>query len=46
MRPKNEQELLARAESIAGLTLSELASQWHIAIPPNLKRDKVGWNVD
>ncbi|MEX0444823.1 DNA mismatch repair endonuclease MutH [Xenorhabdus sp. SGI246] len=40
--PENEQQLLERAQSLAGLTLGELAVQANLPIPPNLKRDK-GW---
>ncbi|MCK3658402.1 DNA mismatch repair protein MutH [Pasteurellaceae bacterium Pebbles2] len=40
--PKTEQELLHRAQSIAGLTFAELAQELDIAVPPDLKRDK-GW---
>ncbi|WP_422824246.1 DNA mismatch repair endonuclease MutH [Xenorhabdus siamensis] len=40
--PENEQQLLERAQSLAGLTLGELAAQANLPIPPNLKRDK-GW---
>ncbi|OCH20303.1 DNA mismatch repair endonuclease MutH [Aliivibrio logei] len=40
--PKTIDELLSRAESIAGYTLAELALQAGIPIPENLKRDK-GW---
>ncbi len=40
--PNTIDELLQRAESIAGYTLSELAEQAGISVPENLKRDK-GW---
>ncbi|WP_300174437.1 DNA mismatch repair endonuclease MutH [uncultured Aliivibrio sp.] len=40
--PTSTNELLAKAESIAGYTLSELAAQAGIPVPENLKRDK-GW---
>ena len=40
--PKTIDELLSRAESIAGYTLAELALQAGIPVPENLKRDK-GW---
>ena len=40
--PTSTNELLAKAESIAGYTLSELAAQAGILVPENLKRDK-GW---
>lgn len=42
MIPQSEQALLARAQSIAGLTFGELAEELHICVPPDLKRDK-GW---
>lgn len=42
MMPKTEQELRQKAQSIAGLTLAELAEELHISMPPDLKRDK-GW---
>ncbi|QIQ20300.1 DNA mismatch repair endonuclease MutH [Zophobihabitans entericus] len=40
--PVNEQELLARANLIAGYTLGEVASYLNITVPADLKRDK-GW---
>ncbi|TPG60735.1 DNA mismatch repair endonuclease MutH [Ewingella americana] len=40
--PRNEQALLARAQSLAGYSLGELAAHARLAIPPNLKREK-GW---
>lgn len=40
--PHSIDELLERAENIAGYTLSELAAQAGIPVPENLKRDK-GW---
>lgn len=40
--PKNEQELLDRATSLAGYTFGELAAYAKLPIPENLKRDK-GW---
>ncbi|VEA69758.1 Methyl-directed mismatch repair protein [Serratia rubidaea] len=40
--PENEQQLLERAQRLAGYTLGELAARAQIAIPANLKRDK-GW---
>lgn len=40
--PKTEQDLLALAQSLAGLTFGELAQELSLPIPPNLKRDK-GW---
>lgn len=39
---QTEQQLLAHAQSIAGMTFGELAQQLQIPVPPNLKRDK-GW---
>ncbi|CED72290.1 DNA mismatch repair endonuclease MutH [Aliivibrio wodanis] len=40
--PTTINELLTRAQHIAGYTLSELAAQSGIPVPENLKRDK-GW---
>ena len=40
--PQSEQELVERAQHLAGFTLGELAAHAGIAIPPNLRRDK-GW---
>ncbi|MGR5064168.1 DNA mismatch repair endonuclease MutH [Photobacterium sp. DNB22_13_2] len=40
--PKTEQELLIRANALAGMTLGELAQIANIAVPPDLRRDK-GW---
>ncbi|WP_306310526.1 DNA mismatch repair endonuclease MutH [Xenorhabdus aichiensis] len=40
--PENEQQLLERANSLAGLSMGELAAQTNLPIPPDLKRDK-GW---
>lgn len=40
--PKTEQDLLALAQSLAGLTFGELAQELSLPVPPNLKRDK-GW---
>lgn len=40
--PKSEQELIARSEAIAGLSLSELATRFNLPMPNNLKREK-GW---
>ncbi|WP_421197275.1 DNA mismatch repair endonuclease MutH [Aeromonas enteropelogenes] len=40
--PQSEQELLARAYAMAGLTLAQLAAQAGIAVPGDLRRDK-GW---
>jgi len=40
--PSSEQELLERAQNLAGLTLGEIAEQAGISIPKDLKRNK-GW---
>ncbi len=40
--PRDEQDLLARAQSLAGYSLGELAAHASLAIPPDLKREK-GW---
>ncbi|ERK12197.1 DNA mismatch repair endonuclease MutH [Serratia fonticola] len=40
--PENEQQLLARAQALAGFNLGELATRAQISIPKDLKRDK-GW---
>ena len=42
MIPKTPEELLSRAQAIAGLSFGELATQLDIPVPPDLKRDK-GW---
>ena len=42
MIPKTTEELLSRAQAIAGLSFGELAAQLSIPVPPDLKRDK-GW---
>ena len=42
MIPKTTEELLSRAQAIAGLSFGELATQLDIPVPPDLKRDK-GW---
>lgn len=42
MIPQTRDELLVRAQAIAGLTLGELADELHQPVPPDLKRDK-GW---
>ena len=42
MIPKTTEELLSRAQAIAGLSFGELTTQLGIPVPPNLKRDK-GW---
>ncbi|HIF9317684.1 DNA mismatch repair endonuclease MutH [Photobacterium damselae subsp. damselae] len=40
--PLSENELLQRAQELAGLSLGELAYQAGIVVPPDLRRDK-GW---
>lgn len=40
--PTSEQDLLARAHALAGMTLGELAAEAGTIPPPDLKRDK-GW---
>ncbi|EGA66282.1 DNA mismatch repair endonuclease MutH [Vibrio brasiliensis] len=40
--PQSEQELLARATDIAGMSFEELAKEANIDVPPDLRRDK-GW---
>jgi DNA mismatch repair protein MutH len=40
--PSSENELLQRAQSLAGLTLAEIAEQVGIVVPENLTREK-GW---
>ncbi|WP_373603696.1 DNA mismatch repair endonuclease MutH [Aggregatibacter sp. HMT-949] len=42
MTPQTLEQLLQRAQAIAGLTLGELADELHVAVPPDLKRHK-GW---
>ncbi|HDR0635375.1 DNA mismatch repair endonuclease MutH [Pasteurella multocida] len=42
MTPQTEQELLQRAQAIAGLRFAELAQSLHMPVPLDLKRDK-GW---
>lgn len=42
MTPQTEQELLQRAQAIAGLRFADLAQSLHMPVPPDLKRDK-GW---
>ena len=42
MIPKTTEELLSRAQAIAGLSFGELETQLGIPVPPDLKRDK-GW---
>lgn len=38
--PRTEQELLGRAQDLAGLTLSELAATFGVDVPPDLRRAK------
>ena len=40
--PKSIQELMQRAEALAGLTLGEVAEIAHVKVPLNFKREK-GW---
>tara|TARA_R110000737_G_scaffold230765_1_gene244306 strand:- start:2388 stop:3071 length:684 start_codon:yes stop_codon:yes gene_type:complete len=40
--PKNETELLTRAQNLAGMTLGEIAQAINIVVPSDLKREK-GW---
>lgn len=40
--PQSEQELLARAHAMAGLTLAQLAAMAGLPVPRDLRRDK-GW---
>lgn len=40
--PKTDSELIARAQALAGKSLGEIAAQYHIAVPKDLKREK-GW---
>lgn len=42
LEPKSEQELLYRAQHIAGLSFAELAEHARIPVPAGLKKDK-GW---
>ena len=42
MIPKTTEELLSRAQAIAGLSFGDLAAQLGIPVPSDLKRDK-GW---
>jgi len=41
-RPSDEQQLLLRAQSLAGLTLSQLADDLKVTVPDSLKNNK-GW---
>ena len=38
--PASEQELVERAEALAGLSLRELAERWAVPVPPDLRRAK------
>ncbi|NQZ21258.1 MAG: DNA mismatch repair endonuclease MutH [Colwellia sp.] len=40
--PKNESELLQRAQTLAGMTLAEIAAQVGVVVPTSLTREK-GW---
>ena len=40
--PQSIQELMQRAEALAGLTLGEVAATAHVNVPANFKREK-GW---
>jgi len=40
--PKDEAQLLLRAQNIAGSSLGEIANHFNIAVPNNLKKEK-GW---
>lgn len=40
--PKNEAELLSRAQNLAGMTLGEIAASVNVIVPNDLKREK-GW---
>lgn len=40
--PQSENELIARAQAIAGFTLGELAEQYDIKVPKSLQKEK-GW---
>jgi DNA mismatch repair protein MutH len=40
--PASAEELMERANAIAGLRLGQLARQWNIAVPSDLRREK-GW---
>ncbi len=40
--PQSEQELMSRAQNIAGLNLAQLAEMADVTLPPNLNREK-GW---
>ncbi|WP_462053017.1 MutH/Sau3AI family endonuclease, partial [Vibrio cholerae] len=40
--PTTQQELLTRAQQIAGLSFAELADEAGMTVPPDLRKDK-GW---
>ena len=40
--PKNETELLTRAQNLAGMSLGEIAAAINVEVPKDLKREK-GW---
>lgn len=40
--PQTEQELMQRAQQLAGLSVADLAGQWGRPVPPDLRRAK-GW---
>lgn len=40
--PQSEQELLERAQLIAGANFADLASEAEMTVPPDLRKDK-GW---
>ena len=40
--PKNEKELLTRAQNLAGMSLGEIAAAINVEVPKDLKREK-GW---
>lgn len=40
--PENENELIVRAQALAGFTLGQIARQQHIQVPANLNKEK-GW---
>ena len=40
--PQSENELIERAQAIAGFTLGELAERYYIKVPKSLQKEK-GW---
>ena len=42
IKPESQQQLIEHAQSLAGLTLGELAERVNVAVPENLNREK-GW---